>query len=147
MVVDADPAGEPAVGVVLVAQAVERAGRADALERRVQPQGDEDRRVDRRSATVALDGLDPSVERGQVEGLDEGPHQARPVVGRQEAPEIARAERDLVALRALESWSGPSLGLCWAGFRGREIEQLVHVRIVAASGRAGNPPAKRFTAS
>ena len=38
VVVDADPAGKPAVGVVLGAQAVERPGAADPLECRVQPQ-------------------------------------------------------------------------------------------------------------
>jgi len=48
------------------------------------------------------------------------------VVGRQEALEIRGAERDLVALRALEPGAPSVLGLRWAGFGGREIEQLVH---------------------
>ena len=56
------------------------------------------------------------------------------MIGRQEALEIAWAERDLVALRTLESWSGPILGLRWAGFRGRQIEQLIHARNRSCEG-------------
>ena len=77
---------------------------------------------------MALDRSDPPVQRSEDEPLDERPHEARPVIGRQEALEIGGAERDLITLRALESWSCPSLGLSWAGFRGREIEQFVHAR-------------------
>jgi hypothetical protein len=111
VVVDADPATQPAIRVVLVAQAVECPRRADALQRGVQPERDEDGRIDRGPPRVALDRPDPSVERREVEALDEGPHQARPVVGRKEALEIGGPERDLAALRTLESWSRPSLGL------------------------------------
>ena len=56
------------------------------------------------------------------------------MIGRQEALEIGWAEGDLVALWALEAWSGPSLGLRWAGLRGREIEQLIHARNRSCEG-------------
>ena len=75
---------------------------------------------------MALDRSDPIVQRSEVEPLDERPDEPGLVIGRQEALEVGGAERDLITLRALESWSCPSLGLSWAGFRGREIEQLVH---------------------
>lgn len=74
-----DPAGEPPIRVMLVAQPIERPRRADPLERRVQPERDEDRQVDRRPAAVALDRPDPGEEGRQIEALDEGPHEAGPI--------------------------------------------------------------------
>ena len=118
VVVHRDPAGEPAVGVVLGARPIERPGAADSLRGRVQPEADEDRRVDRGAATVALDGPDPRVEGRQVEALDEGPDEARPVVVRQKALEIRWAERDLVALRALEPGASPTPGSFVVGSAG-----------------------------
>ncbi len=75
---------------------------------------------------MAVDRSDPLVQRAEVEPFNERPHEARPVIGRQEALEVGRVKRDLITLRSLESWSCPSLGLSWAGFRGREVEQLIH---------------------
>src|SRR5664280_1083549 len=110
VVVDPHAAGDPAVRVVLVTQAVEGPRRADPLEGGVQPERDEDRGVDRRASAVALGRPDPRVEGGEIEALDEGPHQARPVLGRQEALEVGRAQPDLLAARLLEPRSTPPLG-------------------------------------
>ena len=95
VVVDAHPAAQPAVGVVLLAQAREGACRAHPLTRRVQPQRHQDGRVDGRPARVALDGPDAGVEGGQVEPFGERPHQACPVVGGQQRVEVDRAEHHL----------------------------------------------------
>ncbi len=126
VVVHPDPAGEPAVGVVLGAQPIERPGTADSLERGVQPEGGQDRRVDRRSPGVALDRLDPIVERSEGEALDECPDEAGSVIGWQETIEIDRAELNLAPVRALQAGRARSelLGLRW--FSGWEREEGVH---------------------
>jgi len=121
VVVDADPAADPAVGVVLVAQAVEGPGAAHPLERGVQPERHEDRRVDRRTAAVALRLPDLGVEGRQVEALDERPCEASPVLGRQEALEIGRTQGDLLAAGPLESGPplAPRASLGWVSAGGR----------------------------
>ena len=126
---------------MLGAQPVERAGRADALEGRVQPEGGQDRGVDRWSAGGTLGRSDPLVQGFDIEALDERPHQAGPVVGRQETLEIDRPQLDLGAVRALDPGRTAGLG-GWLGWlRLREVEQrLVHVGIVAAPLQPGNPP-------
>ena len=141
VVVDGHPAADPAVRVVLLAQAVERPGAADAIERRVQPEGDEDGRIDRRSPGVALDRADTLTEGGQIARLDEGPHEARNVVGGQEALEVRRAQGELVPVRALQARASPAFGLGRNGVGGWKVEQLVHAGIVAAPAVPGNPPA------
>ena len=127
VVVHPDPAGEPAIGVVLGAQPIERPGRADPLERRVQPERGQDRRIDRRPAGMASDCPDPLLQRTQIEALHEGPHEPRSMVGRQEAVEVDRAKLELAAVRTLQA-RGPRselLGLGWLSRRERE-EGVVH---------------------
>ena len=63
VVVDAHAAAQPAIGVVLLAQARERPCRAHPLEGGVQPQRDEDGGVDGRPAGMALDRPDALVQR------------------------------------------------------------------------------------
>ena len=127
VVVHPDPTSEPAVGVVLGAQAIERPGRADRLERGVQPQRGQDRRVDRRSPGVALDRLDPIVQRAEIEPLDERPDEARPVVGRQETVEIDRTKLELATVGTLQPGRARSefRGLRWISGWERE-EGVVH---------------------
>lgn len=126
VVVDADAAADPAVRVVLGAQPIERPSRADTLERRVQPVRGQDRRIDRRPARLALGRPDPLVHRPEIEALDERPHQARPVVGRQKALEIDRAQLELLAHRALDAGPTPPSRLTRPVIGGRDIEQLMH---------------------
>jgi len=63
VVVDAHATGEPAVRVVLLAQAGQRPRRAHPLEGGVQPERDEDGGIDGRPAGVALDRPDAIVQR------------------------------------------------------------------------------------
>ena len=127
VVVDRHAAAQPAVRVVLGAQPVEGPGAADRLDRRIQPQRGQDGRVDRRAAGLALDRPDTSIERAQIEALDEGPHETRPVVGRQEALEIDRAKLDLVPVRALQSRHAGHRSVRFGGLRGRDLKEgVVH---------------------
>ena len=142
VVVDRYPATDPAVRVVLVAQAVERPGAADALERRIQPERDEDGRIDRRPTRVALDRADAVIEGGQIARLDEGPHEARLVVRGQEALEVRRAQGELSPVRALQARASAAIRLGGGGIGGWEVEQLVHAGIVDASAVHGDPPAR-----
>ena len=60
-VTDTHPAAQPAVGMVAVAQPLEFACRARAVQRRVQPQTHHKGRVDGRAPDAALDGADARV--------------------------------------------------------------------------------------
>jgi hypothetical protein len=99
VIVEPDPAGKPAVSIVLLTQPVERPGAADAFERRVQPQRHEDCRIDRWPSRMALDCLDARIQRREIEPLHEGPHEASPMVGAEEAVEIDRTQLELAPVR------------------------------------------------
>ena len=145
VVVDAHPAAQPAIGVVLGAQPIEGPRAADALERGVQPEGGQDRGIDRWPAGVTLDRPDPLVQRREVEALDEAPHESGPVVGWQETLEIDRAQLELAPVGTLESRhpGRGRLGLRWIGGRERE-EGVVHARIVRCDTFAWESPGRKI---
>src|SRR5262249_58973037 len=62
VVIDADAAGQPAEGVVVLAQPDQGTGRADTFEGGVKPQGDAQAWVDGRVAWAAKAGADMVVE-------------------------------------------------------------------------------------
>ena len=145
MIVDADAATQPAIGVVLGAQPIEGPRAADALERGVQPEGGQDRGIDRRPAGMTLDRPDPLVQRLEVEALDEGPHESCPVVGWQEALEINRAELELAPVGTLESRQ-PGRGLLgprWVSGRERE-ERVVHAGNCSCDTFAWESPGRKI---
>ena len=80
VVVDADTATEPAIGVVLLAQAGQRAGTANPVQCRIQPQRHQDRRVGLRMARCAFAGVDLIEQRPQVKALHHLPDQPHKVV-------------------------------------------------------------------
>src|SRR5262249_6761011 len=102
VVVDGDAARDPAEGVVVDAQPGQGAGRADALQGSVQPQGDEDARVGGRRPGVPFDGADAVVQGGEVQAPDEVPDEACLVVGVQEILQGQGGE-DLLAISAAQA--------------------------------------------
>ena len=106
----AHPAADPAVGEVRLAELGDRPGAAHRLDRGVEPEGQQDRRIDRGTACVALARLDPVVERREVLLLDEGPDQSRGVVGRQQGVEVAGQEHGVGADRADHAGGAPGRG-------------------------------------
>jgi len=103
VVVHSHPAAQPAVGVVAVAQPVEFARRAHAVERRVQPQAHQNGRINGRATDAALDRLDLPVQGLKIKRLHEGPDGTSLVVGGQGRVKITGTQLDLVAHRALHS--------------------------------------------
>ena len=81
----------PPVRVVLLAQPRHRPCATDPLQGRVQPQGHENRGVNRRAAGVSLDGLDHGVQRPELQAFHEVPHHAGAMLGRQQAVQVRRA--------------------------------------------------------
>ncbi len=93
---------------------------------------------------MALDRPDPLVQRLEVETLDEGPHEPRPVVRRQEAVEVDRAQLDLAPVRALQARPARSqlLGLRW--LRRRECEEgVVHAGNRSCDGLSWEIPSAK----
>jgi hypothetical protein len=80
VVVDGHAARPPAEGVVVGAQVVQGAGRADALQGGVQPQADADARVEGGVARPAQARADAVIEGGQVQADAEVPDEAGLVV-------------------------------------------------------------------
>jgi hypothetical protein len=105
VVIDPDPAADPAVRVVALAQPIELARRAHPVDSCPQPQRHQDRRVDRRPPGRALDRPDPGVQRRQIERPNERPDRAHRMIGAQERVQIARPQLDLIALRRHHSGS------------------------------------------
>ena len=80
---------------MLRAPAVQCPGAAHPLQGGVEPEGQENPGIGGRAARLALDRLDRLVEGGQVEALHVRPHDARPVVLRQQAFQVDRPHADL----------------------------------------------------
>jgi len=109
---------DPPVRIVFLAQPRHRPRAAHALERRVQPQRHENRRVDRRATGVPLHGLDLGIEWPQVQPLDELPDHAGAVLGGQQPLQVRRAQFQLLAIRPQHAGRrAPRVATPWRRFR------------------------------
>jgi hypothetical protein len=126
LVIDADAAAQPLVRQVLRAQPGERAGAADPLQRRVQPQRHQQLRVGRRMARPAFDRLDGGVQRRQIQPFDEAPHQAHPVIGRHQLVQAHRPPRHLPAFRPTQPRPPPAgrAGAAWSGSASNQARSM-----------------------
>lgn len=95
--IHADPAEQPLERDVLLTQPSHLARAANALHRGIQPKRQQNPGGRRRMAGPAVHRLDGGVKCGQVEPLNEIPHQTHPVIVRQQ-PIQARAPRYWIAL-------------------------------------------------
>src|SRR5205823_4402768 len=73
VVVDGDATGEPAEGIVMDAQIGEFARAGEARERGVQPQGDEQARIDGWTSGDTAASADAVIQEGEVRPLDVRP--------------------------------------------------------------------------
>ena len=96
--IDRGAAAQPAIGGVLLTQAVDRSRRADPLQCRVEPNRQDHRRIGCRTAGNRVTRLDPVVKRAQVQTFDKHPNQPRPVVVRQRAVQIDHVPAQLWAV-------------------------------------------------
>ena len=117
VVVDGDAPGEPAKGIVTDAQIGEFAGAGEAREGGIQPQGDEQTRIDGRPSGNAAAGPDAVRQRGEVQPLDVGPDGAGGVVGLEELID-GHGREELLAIGDGEARWGGAVGLGAAGVRG-----------------------------
>jgi hypothetical protein len=101
VVIHRDAAAQPPIRIVAVAESVDFARAADPIHRGVEPERDQDLRIDRRPAGASLAGADRRVERRQIQALDEPPHETSRVTGRQQRFQIARLQLNLIAMGRL----------------------------------------------
>ena len=94
-----DAAADPPVRIVLAAKPLERSRAAHPLRRRVDPQREQDPRIDRRPPCVPFHRLDPLVEHRQVQPFDELPHRPGSVVLREQTLQIRRSKLELRPVR------------------------------------------------
>ena len=95
MVIDRDPATEPAKAMMVQAQPVQGAGAANALDGGVEPQGHPDLRIGGGASGSALHSADVAEEGRQVEALDELPDGPGVVFGGQEVFQQQRRQQDV----------------------------------------------------
>ena len=81
VVVDRDATAEPAEGVVVVAEPGQRAGRADALQRGVEPEGHAEAGVDGGTSRPAFAGADRVIQGLEVQPRAEVPDDAGLMIG------------------------------------------------------------------
>jgi hypothetical protein len=140
-VIDRGAAADPAIHHVAAGRPRQLAGAADALGGGVEPQRHEDARVDGVAAGVALDGLDPAVQGGEVGGAGGVPDGADGMVVGDELVERVGPELDLIAAGGLVASPPAALGPVRRGGRARllgDLEQrgLGHARSRRVEGRA-----------
>ena len=109
MVVDGDPTGEPAEGVVTDAQVGQLPGAGEAGEGGIQPQGDEQTRVDGRSSGNAAACPNGVKQECEVQPLDVRPNSASGVVGFEEFID-GDGRKELLAIRDRQTRSGGAVG-------------------------------------
>jgi hypothetical protein len=100
VVIDRYPTTEPTVGVVLQAQARQCPRAADALDRRIQPQGNEDHRIDRRTPGAPFHCTNALIQRRQLHPLDKRPHRSHRVILRNQVFERTGVQLELVTVWA-----------------------------------------------
>ena len=103
VVVHRHPAHEPAIRIMRLAEAIERAGAAHAVQRRVEPERRQNGGIDRRAPRAAFDGPNRAVQRREIQSFHEVPHDPRAMLRRQQPVEIRRAQLQLVAIGPLEA--------------------------------------------
>lgn len=99
VMVDRDPAADPAVRIVLLRQAFNRPRTPHPLHRRIEPQSQVNPRIRRGTARPALHRLDLRIKRPQFERLHELPHRSRRVIHRQKTLQIHRPQLHLRTVR------------------------------------------------
>jgi hypothetical protein len=95
VVVHRDAPADPAVGIVLLAQPCQFAPAAHTLQRGVQPQREEDVRVDGGTPGVAAARFDVKDQLAQVLVYDVAPHQAGSVVCGEQGLQVRGAQLNL----------------------------------------------------
>ena len=106
VMVHRDAPGDPSIRVVLRAQPLDGPGTAHRVQRRVEPQRHQNGRIDRRPPRAPLHRADLSIQGGQIEPSHKLPHDAGPVVGRQQALQVDRPELKLRSVGPLHSRRG-----------------------------------------
>ena len=99
IVIDRCTAAQPAIGRMLLAQAIDRPRRADPLQRRIKPHRQHHLRIRRRAPGNRVARLDPIVKFAQIQTFDKGPNQPRSVVVRQLAIQVDHLPTQLRAVR------------------------------------------------
>ena len=77
MAIERNPARELAIGQIAAAKPLKLACRADAANRCIKPERQQNPRINGRAARFALHGFDRSVKRRKIECAREGPDRAR----------------------------------------------------------------------
>ena len=95
VVIGRNPAGKPAIRGVVFAQPFDGARRTDAVQRSIQPQRQQHRRLRRRAPRQIVAGFDAGVQFAQIQRLDERPDQTSPMIRRQLAIQIDRVPTQL----------------------------------------------------
>ena len=108
VVVDGDATGEPAEGIVTEAQIGELPSAAEAGEGGIQPQCDEQARIDGRPPGHAAACANAVIQRGEVQPLDVRPDGASGVVRFQEFID-GHGRKELLAIRGVQARSGVAI--------------------------------------
>ena len=99
VVVHRHSATQPTIGVMALAQSFQGPCAADTLAGGIEPQRQQKSRRCRRVTGAVTPGLDPVLEFAQIKLADIGPDQPRRMVFSNQALDIHRPQRNLVALR------------------------------------------------
>src|SRR6516164_4141471 len=133
IVIDRGPAAQPAIGRVLLTQAVDRPRRADPLQRRIKPDRQHHPGIGGRPAGNRVARLDPLVKLAQIQTFDKRPNQPRPVVVWQLAVQIDHVPAQLRPVRADHphslAHSGPPLPPLIGLYRTRGANLAITPRI------------------
>ena len=110
VIIEGDPAAKPLVGVALDAEPGQLATAADALDRRVEPQGDQQLGIGGGASGPLAACADALEEERQVPALDQRPDGSHRVVRRDEIVDRAGLNQKLLAIGTPEAWRRIQVG-------------------------------------
>ncbi len=106
VIIDGDASQYPQVGDVGLAPATQFPGTANPVQRRLQPQGNENFRSNGTASSPAVRHLDILVQRLQVKRFHERPNNPSPVVHGQQLIERKELHLDLIPVRPVDTGGG-----------------------------------------
>ena len=101
VMVHRDAPAQPTIRIMGVAHALQLARTPDPVNGGIQPQRDQDLRVNRWPPCVPLARLDRGEKRRDIQALDKAPHQSRGVARWQQRLKVGRGQFNLGAIRRL----------------------------------------------
>ena len=143
VIADRHAAAQPAVGIMRSAQTIDLPGAPDAVDRRIEPQRQQQLRIDRRPPRMPFARLDARVEGRQIQPLHKLPDEPRRVAGRERAAP-GRTGTTRIACDSGSHTAGPPPRIARGSADSADPDQATAIRSCGEGSTAPRPTQSVF---